>query len=54
MFPAVTCAIPGAKRVVQVDENVRAADLPPLNGETMSAIEDVYQRQIRSQVHHYW
>lgn len=54
MFPAVTCAIPGAKRPEQVEENVRAADLPPLKPETMSAIEDIYNRQIRSQVHHYW
>jgi aryl-alcohol dehydrogenase-like predicted oxidoreductase len=29
-FPAVTCAIPGAKRPAQVEENARAADLPPL------------------------
>ena len=54
MFPAVTCAIPGAKRPQQVDENVRTADLPPLKPETMSAIEDIYNRQIRSQVHHSW
>jgi aryl-alcohol dehydrogenase-like predicted oxidoreductase len=54
MFPAVTCAIPGAKRPEQVDENVRAADLPSLKPETMSAIEDIYNRQIRPQVHHYW
>jgi len=54
MFPAVTCAIPGAKRPDQVDENLRAADLPPLSDETMSAIEDIYNRQIRPQVHHYW
>jgi aryl-alcohol dehydrogenase-like predicted oxidoreductase len=54
MFPAVTCAIPGAKRPEQVDENARAADLPPLITETMSAIENIYNRQIRPQVHHYW
>ena len=54
MFPAVTCAIPGAKRPEQVDENLRAADLPPLTDETMLAIEEIYNRQIRSQVHHYW
>ena len=54
MFRAVTCAIPGAKRPDQVDENLRAADLPPLSDETMSAIEDIYNRQIRPQVHHYW
>jgi aryl-alcohol dehydrogenase-like predicted oxidoreductase len=54
MFPAVTCAIPGAKRPEQVDENARAADLPPLTPEAMSAIEDVYNQQIRPQVHQYW
>jgi aryl-alcohol dehydrogenase-like predicted oxidoreductase len=54
MFPAVTCAIPGAKRPEQVDENARAGDLPPLTPETMSAIEDIYKRLIRPQVHHYW
>ena len=54
MFPAITCAIPGAKRPEQVDENLQAADLPPLSDETMSAIEDIYNRQIRSHVHHYW
>jgi aryl-alcohol dehydrogenase-like predicted oxidoreductase len=30
MNDAVTCAIPGAKRPDQVDENVTAAELPPL------------------------
>ena len=54
MFPAVTCAIPGAKRPEQVDENAGAADLPPLTAETMSAIEDIYNQQIRSQVHNRW
>ena len=30
-FPAVTCAIPGAKRPAQVAENIAASDLPPLS-----------------------
>ncbi len=54
MFPAVTCAIPGAKRPEQVDENARAADLPPLTAETMSAVEAIYNQQVRPHVHHYW
>ena len=54
MFPAVTCAIPGAKRSNQVDENASAADLPPLTNEVMSALEQIYNQQIRPQVHHYW
>lgn len=54
MFPAVTCAIPGAKRPDQVEENVAAADLPPLSPETMAAIHTLYDERIRHQVHHLW
>lgn len=54
MFPEVTCAIPGAKKSEQVDENVHAADLPPLSDETMSEIETIYNKKVRKHVHHYW
>jgi aryl-alcohol dehydrogenase-like predicted oxidoreductase len=54
MEPAVTCAIPGAKRPAQVEENVRAADLPPLPEATMSACRELYSRHVRPLVHHYW
>jgi aryl-alcohol dehydrogenase-like predicted oxidoreductase len=54
MFPAVTCAIPGAKRPSQVEENMAAADLPPLPDATMAAIERVYDEQVRRHVHHLW
>lgn len=54
MFPAVTCAIPGAKRPSQVEENVSAADLGPLPDETMGKVREIYDRLIRPQVHHYW
>jgi aryl-alcohol dehydrogenase-like predicted oxidoreductase len=54
MFPAVTCAIPGAKRAGQVEENASAADLPPLPEATMVAIRSLYDRDIRPLVHHYW
>ena len=54
MFPAVTCAIPGAKRPEQVDENAHAAGLPALTTEAMSAVEQIYNQQIRPLVHHYW
>ncbi len=54
MFDAVTCAIPGAKRPSQAEDNVRAADLPPLSPETMAKVRDIYDRYIREQVHHRW
>jgi len=54
MFPAVTCAIPGAKRPSQAEENIGAADLPALSDETMSRVHEIYERLVRPQVHHYW
>ena len=54
MFPGVTCAIPGAKRPSQVEENVSAADLPELSEETMNTVREIYERLVRPQVHHYW
>jgi aryl-alcohol dehydrogenase-like predicted oxidoreductase len=54
MFDAVTCAIPGAKRPTQVEENVQAADLAPLPESLMAKIQTLYDQQIRELVHHYW
>ena len=54
MFPAVTCAIPGAKRPQQAEENIQAASRPPLTEITMAGIKDIYNRYVRSYVHHYW
>ena len=51
---AVTCAIPGAKRPAQVEDNLHAADLPPLSDATMQAIKAIYDRHIRAQVHQLW
>jgi aryl-alcohol dehydrogenase-like predicted oxidoreductase len=52
--PAVTCAIPGAKRPEQVVENAAASDLPPLSSETMKKIRALYDADIKPQVHQYW
>jgi aryl-alcohol dehydrogenase-like predicted oxidoreductase len=54
MFPAVTCAIPGAKKVSQVEDNLKAAEMPPLDDSTMRGLHEIYYRQIRPLVHHYW
>jgi aryl-alcohol dehydrogenase-like predicted oxidoreductase len=54
MFKAVTCAVPGAKRPAQVEDTLRAADLPPLSNSTMEKIAEIYDRCIRPDVHHLW
>ncbi|NLW10204.1 MAG: aldo/keto reductase [Firmicutes bacterium] len=54
MFDAVTCAIPGAKRPGQVEENLKAADFPPLSPETLDAVKEIYEQKVKDHVHHYW
>ncbi len=54
MFDGVSTTIPGARRPSQAQDNVAAADLPPLSDETMAAIRDVYDRYIRASVHDRW
>lgn len=54
MFDAVSCAIPGAKRPSQVEDNVRAAELPPLSEAQMQEIARIYDSLIREQVHQRW
>jgi len=53
-FPAVTCAIPGAKRPAQVAENIAASNLHPLSATTMKKVESIYAGQIKPLVHQYW
>jgi aryl-alcohol dehydrogenase-like predicted oxidoreductase len=54
MFDAVTCAIPGAKRPSQAEENIAAADFPRLSDEVMKAVREIYEARIQPLVHHYW
>jgi aryl-alcohol dehydrogenase-like predicted oxidoreductase len=54
MFDAVTCVIPGARRPAQAKDNAFAADLQPLNEETMDQVGEIYELLVRDQVHYYW
>jgi aryl-alcohol dehydrogenase-like predicted oxidoreductase len=54
MFDAVTCAIPGAKRPAQVEENAAASDFPPLTAAQMQAVERIYNTYAKPQVHQRW
>ncbi len=54
MFDAVTCAIPGARRPAQAEDNALASDLPTLPDAEMSAIRKIYDERIRPLVHHRW
>jgi aryl-alcohol dehydrogenase-like predicted oxidoreductase len=54
MFEAVSCAIPGAKRPSQAEDNIAAASLPEISKASMDAVRAVYDQRIRPLVHHYW
>lgn len=54
MFDAVTCAIPGAKRPSQAEDNIAAAEFPALSESTMQAVNKLYEERIKPLVHHYW
>jgi len=53
-FPAVTCAIPGAKRPAQVRDNIAASELPGLSKDSLRGIERLYETRIKPLVHPYW
>jgi aryl-alcohol dehydrogenase-like predicted oxidoreductase len=53
-FDAVTAIIPGAKRPDQVDQNVRASELPPLGTTLHAELSRLYVENVREHVHHYW
>jgi len=50
----VTSVIPGARSVAQARANAEAAGLAPLDGGTLAAVRDLYDRRIRGQVHARW
>lgn len=54
MFDAVTCAIPGAKRPTQAQQNFAVTDLPALPAAYMQKVEAVYNASIREHIHHQW
>jgi len=54
MHDAVTCSIPGAKRPEQVLENAVAAGLPPLSGDVMRRVKEIYDARLRPLVHQLW
>jgi aryl-alcohol dehydrogenase-like predicted oxidoreductase len=52
--PGVSTVIPGARSPGQADQNAAAAGLPPFTDAQLSAIQAIYDRRIRAQVHDRW
>lgn len=51
---AVSCIIPGASSVQQVDSNLSALEEKDLTAEQESAVQKVYEQYIKPSVHHLW
>lgn len=54
MFPQVSTVIPGASKAEQVISNLQAMDLPTISPEQMSAVEEVYNKYFKADIHHLW
>jgi aryl-alcohol dehydrogenase-like predicted oxidoreductase len=52
--PGVSVVIPGARTATQARANAEAADVPPLDAATLSALETIYDERIRRHVHDRW
>ena len=52
--PGVTTVIPGARSAEQAMANAAAAAVPALPETTLDAVEDLYTRLVKPQVHHRW
>jgi aryl-alcohol dehydrogenase-like predicted oxidoreductase len=52
--PGVTTVIPGARSVKQAVANASAGQLPPLGDAFMSGVRELYDRELRAQVHPRW
>ncbi|WP_182113104.1 MULTISPECIES: aldo/keto reductase [unclassified Actinotalea] len=52
--PGVSTVIPGASKPEQARSNAAAADLAPLDAETLAGLEKIYDERIRQHVHGRW
>jgi len=52
--PGVSSVIPGARSVTQAQANAAAGELPALGTDFMSAVADLYDRELRKQIHPRW
>lgn len=53
-YPEVSCIIPGASKLSQVDSNLSSLDLPALEEAKITAMNQIYDELIKPQVHHLW
>lgn len=50
----ISCVIPGASRVEQLESNSSASDLSPISTEQMDKVDEIYKKYIKKHAHHLW
>ena len=53
-FDAVSCIIPGASNIQQVDSNLSASDVPDFTSAQITAVQEVYEKFIKPSVYQLW
>lgn len=54
MHEAVTCAIPGARNIEQVEQNSSASDIQEIPADIMDEVKNIYDTYIKNSVHQLW
>lgn len=54
MHDAVTCAIPGARNVDQVEQNSSASEISEIPADIMDEVKNIYNTYIKDSVHQLW
>jgi aryl-alcohol dehydrogenase-like predicted oxidoreductase len=52
--PEISCVIPGASKVYQVDSNIKVLDATPISNEEIQQMNAIYEQYIKEKVHHLW
>jgi aryl-alcohol dehydrogenase-like predicted oxidoreductase len=52
--PGVSTVIPGARNPAQARANADAAELPPLGPDFLAGVRELYDRELRAQIHDRW
>ena len=52
--PGVTTVIPGARTAAQARANAAAAELPPLGPDFLAGVRELYDRELRAEIHDRW
>ncbi len=53
-FDEVSCIIPGASDIIQVDSNISAFNIPDFTEAQLYAVQQVYEKYIKKSVHQLW